>query len=43
MAVVVSNYEFIMVDIGANGRMSSGALIVNTKFGQALENKKLNL
>jgi len=40
MAVVDSNYEFIMVDIGANGRMLDGAVITNTKFGQLLE--KLN-
>lgn len=43
MTVVDSNYEFIMVDIGANGRMSDDAVIGNTKFGQALENITLNL
>lgn len=28
-----TNYEFIMVDVGANGRMSDGAVITNTKLG----------
>ncbi|KAL4084671.1 hypothetical protein QTP88_027598 [Uroleucon formosanum] len=35
MAVVDSNHEFIMVDVGANGRMSDGAVITNTKFDEA--------
>lgn len=43
MAIVDSNYEFIMVDIGANGRMSDGAVLTNTKFGQLLEHEVLNL
>lgn len=32
-----------MVDIGANGRISDDAVIVNIKFGQALENETLTL
>lgn len=43
MAVVDSNYEFIMVDVGANGRMSDGAVITNTKFGQLLDKGELNI
>ncbi|KAL4091948.1 hypothetical protein QTP88_026547 [Uroleucon formosanum] len=43
MAVVDSNYEFIMVDVGANGCMSDGAVITNTKFGQLLEKGELNI
>jgi len=36
MAVVDSNYEFIMVDIGAN-------VITDTKFDQLLEKEVLNI
>lgn len=43
MAVVDSNYECIMVDVGANGRMSDAAVITNTKFGQLLEKGELNI
>lgn len=43
MAVVDSNYEFIMVDVGNNGRMSDGVVITNTKFGQLLEKRELNI
>lgn len=32
-----------MVDVGANGRMSDGAVITNTKFGQLLEKGELNI
>lgn len=32
-----------MVDVGANGRMSDGAMITNTKFGQLLEKEELNI
>lgn len=43
MAVVDSNYEFIMIDVGANVRMSNGAVVTNTKFGQLLEKGELNI
>lgn len=43
MAVVDSNYEFIMVAIGANGRMSDGAVMTNTKLGQLLAKEELNI
>lgn len=32
MAVVNANYEFIMIDVGANGRVSDGGVFLNTKF-----------
>lgn len=34
MAVVNANYEFIMIDVGANGRVSDGGVFSNTKFYQ---------
>lgn len=40
MALVDSNYEFIFVDCGKNGRLSDGGVIVNTKFYQELLNGK---
>lgn len=43
MAVVDSNYKFIMVDVGANRRMSNAVVITNTKFGQLLEKVELNI
>ncbi|CAH1988999.1 unnamed protein product [Acanthoscelides obtectus] len=41
MAVVNSNYEFIMVDAGINGRISDGGVLNYTEFGRALSNKLL--
>lgn len=32
MAIVNSNYEFIYVDVGKNGRISDGGVIETTKF-----------
>ncbi|XP_047543348.1 uncharacterized protein LOC125075683 [Vanessa atalanta] len=43
MAVVNANYEFIMVDIGTNGRVSDGSVLQNTTFGQQLKNNALNI
>lgn len=43
LAVVNANYEFIMVDVGINGRISDGGVLGITDFGQALANKTLNL
>lgn len=45
MAVVNANYQFMMVDVGANGRMSDGGTLKNTKFWQLFsENEnKLNI
>jgi hypothetical protein len=42
MAVVNSNYEFIMADAGINGRISDGGL-GNTAFGKALRDKLLKI
>lgn len=40
MAIVNANYEFIMIDVGANGRVSDGGVFSNTKFYELLvENK----
>lgn len=40
MAIVNANYEFIMVDVGANGRVSDGGVFSNTKFYELLVEKK---
>lgn len=42
MAVVNASCEFIMVDAGANGRVSDGGVSGNTKFGKRLKDKQLN-
>lgn len=43
MAIVDSNSEFLMVDVGANGRTSDGGVFANTKFFQKMQNDELNL
>lgn len=43
MAIVNANYEFLMVDVGTNGRVSDGGVIYNTKFWELLQNNKLNI
>ncbi|XP_031341005.1 putative nuclease HARBI1 [Photinus pyralis] len=43
MAVVNSNYEFIMIDFGVNGRISDGGVIEYTKFYDKLKNGTLCL
>lgn len=43
MALVNSNYEFIYVDVGKNGRLSDGGVFEYTEFGRKLLAKKLNL
>ena len=43
MAVVNANYEFIMVDVGANGRVSYGGVFANTKFCKQLKEKALHI
>lgn len=43
MAVANANYEFMMVDIGVNGRISDGGVISYTRFGQALANNTLKI
>ena len=32
MALVDSNYEFIFVDVGKNGRVSDGGVLEHTEF-----------
>lgn len=43
MAIVNANYEFIMVDVGTNGRVSDGGVIQNTKFYKKLIANELSL
>lgn len=43
MAVANANYEFMMVDVGVNGRISNGGVISYTKFGQAFADKTLTI
>lgn len=43
MAVVNSQYEFIFVDIGTNGRVSDGGVFSKTSFNKALVNGELNI
>lgn len=43
MAIANANYEFIMVDIGANGRVSDAGVFSNTVFYKNFLEKKLNI
>lgn len=43
MAVCNANYEFLMVDIGSNGRVSDGGVFSNTLFCEHLQENKLKL
>ena len=43
LAVVNSNYEFIMVDIGDSGRQSDGGAFAASKLGYAMEHNLLHL
>jgi len=43
VAIANANYEFIMVDIGANGRVSDGGVFSNTVFYKNFLEKKLNI
>lgn len=43
MAIVNSNYEFIYVDVGKNGRVSDGGVIESTLFYDLLQQGKLSL
>jgi len=41
MAIVNANYEFIMVDVGTNGRVSDGGVFSNTQFYKRLVKNEL--
>ncbi|XP_067633699.1 putative nuclease HARBI1 [Eurosta solidaginis] len=43
MGTVNANYEFIVADVGTNGRVSDGGVIKNTEFGRAIYRKALPL
>lgn len=43
MAVVDANYQFLMVDVGVNGRVSDGGVISQTAFGQLLDDNELQI
>jgi len=36
MGIVNANYKFLMVDVGANGRVSDGGVFSNTMFCKSL-------
>lgn len=41
MALVNAKKEFLMVDIGSNGRVSDGGVLIYTKFWQIIEQNSL--
>lgn len=43
MAIVNANYEFLVCDVGPNGRVSDGGVIQNTDFYQKLIDGTLNI
>ena len=43
MALVDTNYEFIYVDIGCNGRISDGRVFRNCSLSKAIEHDDLNI
>lgn len=43
LAVVNANKEFLMVDVGINGRISDGGVLFHSKFGELFQEEKLNL
>ncbi|XP_066429067.1 putative nuclease HARBI1 [Eleutherodactylus coqui] len=43
MALVNANYEFLMVDVGQNGRLLDGGVLENTKFMEMLQTDRLGL
>ncbi|KAM9330909.1 putative nuclease HARBI1 [Gastrophryne carolinensis] len=43
IALVNANYEFIMVDVGRNGRVSDGGILEKTKFFSLLQSNDLCL
>lgn len=43
LGLVNANLEFLLADVGCNGRVSDGGVIDGTAFYRALKNGKLNL
>lgn len=43
MAIVDSNYEFLLLDFGTNGRIYDGGVLQNTKFFEMLQDNKMEL
>jgi len=43
MAIANADYEFIMVDIGSNGRVSDAGVFSNTLFYKNFQEKKLKI
>ncbi|XP_042212587.1 protein ALP1-like [Homarus americanus] len=43
MAVVNADYEYMMVDVGTNGRVSDRSIFANTKFCKQLKEKTLHI
>ncbi|XP_049275247.1 uncharacterized protein LOC119405786 [Rhipicephalus sanguineus] len=43
LAVVDSDYKFVVVDVGAYGKQSDGGVLEQSKFGRRLEEGKLHL
>jgi hypothetical protein len=41
--VVNANYQFIMVDVGTNGRVSDGGVFTSTQFFRMLEERRANI
>lgn len=43
LALVNAKKEFIMIDVGINGKISDGGVMFYSKFGELMENNNLNL
>ncbi|XP_041983237.1 putative nuclease HARBI1 [Aricia agestis] len=43
MSIVNSSYEFMMVDVGANGKVSDGGVLKNTEFWDRFSSNQLNI
>ncbi|XP_025199917.1 uncharacterized protein LOC112597904, partial [Melanaphis sacchari] len=43
LALVNANYEFLMVDVGLNGRISDGGVLGHSDFGKMMGNQLLNI
>jgi len=41
VAIVKANYETVLADVGANGRISDGGVIANTKLYELLNKNVL--